>query len=101
MKKEIPEMNAELIRRYIRRLVIVRHDGNRRKAAKALFQKQLGSMDAATFMGMTPAGWRDYDARQFCSRVFMHELRRLFALNVLRDESYLVTDCSSKLAIVV
>jgi hypothetical protein len=35
---------------------------------------QLDSMEAATFLGMRPTGWREFDARQFCIRLLSHQL---------------------------
>jgi hypothetical protein len=46
-----------------------------------LHQMQLDSMDAATFLGMTPAEWREYDARQFCIRVLTQQLCQLLLLD--------------------
>jgi len=46
-----------------------------------LHQKQLESLEIATFLGLTPASWREYDAREFCIRLLTHQLHRLIALN--------------------
>jgi hypothetical protein len=46
-----------------------------------LHQKQLETIDRATFLGLTPGGWREYDAREFCIHLFTQELSRLLVLN--------------------
>jgi hypothetical protein len=46
-----------------------------------LRQKQLETVKRATFLGMTGAEWREYDARQFSLRLLAHQLRRLLRLD--------------------
>ena len=53
-----------------------------------LHQKQLESMETATFLGLTPEGWREYDAREFCIRVLTHELQRLTSEVALRATAH-------------
>jgi hypothetical protein len=46
-----------------------------------LRQKQLEAIKTATFLGMTPAGWREYDERQFSLRLLTHQLCRLLQMH--------------------
>jgi hypothetical protein len=46
-----------------------------------LRKAQQESLKAATFLGMTLADWREYDAREFSRRLLAHQLRRLLRLH--------------------
>jgi hypothetical protein len=51
-----------------------------KRAFLRLRQRQQESLKAATFLGMTPADWREYDAREFSLRLLAHQLRRVLRL---------------------
>jgi hypothetical protein len=40
-----------------------------------LFQRQIETLDSATFMGMTDVGWREYGERQARIHVLSEQIR--------------------------
>ena len=40
-----------------------------------LFRRQIDTLDSATFVGMTDAGWREYDERQTRIYVLSEQIR--------------------------
>ena len=40
-----------------------------------LFRRQMEALDSATFVGMTDAGWREYDERQARIHLLSEQIR--------------------------